>query len=90
MEVCETQNIDVLAIECDQDHTHMFLNVLPQTSPSQVMAKIKGVSSRKLRQEFSHLGHLPSMWSRSYFVSTAGNVSSDTIKQYINEQKTRG
>jgi len=29
---------------------------------------------------------LPSMWTRSYFVSTAGNVSSETIRKYIEEQ----
>jgi len=89
-EVCVEQEIEILAIECDKDHTHMFLNALPQISPSQIMAKIKGVSSRILRQEFKHLSHLPSLWTRSFFVSTAGNVSSDTIKKYIEEQKTRG
>jgi putative transposase len=89
-EVCAEQEIEILAIECDKDHTHMFLNALPQISPSQIMAKIKGVSSRILRQEFKHLQHMPSLWTRSFFVSTAGNVSSDTIKRYIDEQKTRG
>lgn len=54
------------------------------------MAKIKGVSSRKIRQEIKELKHMPSLWTRSFFVSTAGNVSSDTIKKYIDEQKTRG
>ena len=68
----------------------MVLNALPQISPSQIMAKIKGVSSRKLRQEFKQLQHMPSLWTRSFLVSTAGNVSSDTIKKYIEEQKTRG
>lgn len=89
-EVCTEQEIEILAIECDKDHTHMFLNALPQISPSQIMAKIKGVSSRKLRQEFKHLKHMPSLWTRSFFVSTAGNVSSDTIQKYVDEQKTRG
>ena len=89
-EVCAEQEIEILKIECDKDHTHMFLNALPQISPSQIMAKIKGVSSRILRQEFKHLSHMPSLWTRSFFVSTAGNVPSDTIKKYINEQKTRG
>lgn len=90
LEVCDQLEIKVLAIECDKDHAHMFLNALPTLSPAEIMAKIKGVSSRKLRQEFSYLKHLPSLWTRSYFVSTAGNVSSDTIKRYIDEQKTRG
>ncbi|MGD7010381.1 transposase, partial [Metabacillus sp. 84] len=52
--------------------------------------KIKGVTSKKLREEFPHLQHLPSLWTRSYFVSTAGNVSSETIKGYVEQQKTRG
>lgn len=89
-EICEELKINIIAIECHKDHTHMFLNVLPKLSPSDIMAKIKGVSSRKLRQEFKTLSHLPSLWTRSFFVSTAGNVSSDTIKKYIDEQKTRG
>lgn len=89
-EICEELDIVILALECDKDHTHMFLNALPTLSPTSIMAKIKGVTSRKLREEFSHLGHLPSLWTRSYFVSTAGNVSSATIKQYVEQQKTRG
>lgn len=88
--VCAELEIEILAIECDKDHTHLFLNALPQISPSQIMARIKGVSSRIIRQEFKHLGRMPSLWTRSFFVSTAGNVSSDTIKKYIDEQKTRG
>lgn len=89
-EICEELEIVILALECDKDHTYMFLNALPTLSPANIMAKIKGVTSRKLRDEFPHLQHLPSLWTRSYFVSTAGNVSSATIKHYVEQQKTRG
>ncbi|USK58197.1 IS200/IS605 family transposase [Peribacillus asahii] len=89
-EVCEELQIQIVTLECDKDHTHMFLNALPSLSPADMMAKIKGVTSRKLREEFPHLRHLPSLWTRSYFVSTAGNVSSETIKRYVEQQKTRG
>lgn len=89
-EVCEELDIVIVALECDKDHTHMFLNALPTFSPANIMAKIKGVTSKKLREEFPHLRHLPSLWTRSYFVSTAGNVSSETIKRYVEQQKTRG
>ncbi|OMF89263.1 transposase [Paenibacillus sp. FSL R7-0337] len=41
-------------------------------------------------EQFKHLDHLPSLWTRSYLVSTAENVSSETIKRYVEEQKTRG
>ncbi|WP_433947757.1 IS200/IS605 family transposase [Brevibacillus agri] len=89
-EGCEELQIVIVALECDKDHTHMFLNALPSLSPADMMAKMKGVTSKKLREEFPHLRHLPSLWTRSYFFSTAGNVSSETIKRYVEQQKTRG
>lgn len=89
-EVCESLKIKILALECDKDHAHMFLNSPPNLSPANIMARIKGVTSKKMRGEFPHLQHLPSLWTRSYFVSTAGNVSSETIKRYVENQKKRG
>lgn len=89
-QICKENQWDMIAVEVMPDHCHLFLKVLPTDSPSQVMAKVKGVTSRRLRQEFPHLNHLQSLWTRSFFVSTAGNVSSDTIKKYVEEQKTRG
>jgi putative transposase len=38
-----------------------------------------------LRKEFPHLLRLPSLWTSSYFVSTAGNISSETVKKYIED-----
>ncbi len=87
--VCKEMDIYIIAIECDEDHTHMFLNCLPTLSPADIMQKIKGVTSRVLRDEFEKLKKMPSLWTRSYFVSTAGNVSSETIKKYVENQKTR-
>ena len=89
-EICDELEIEVIAMECDQDHVHLFLNTLPTFSPTDIMAKIKGVTSKKLREEFPHLQHLPSLWTRSYFVSTAENVSSETIRCYVENQKKRG
>jgi len=53
------------------------------------MFRIKGATSRYLRKEFPDLKKMPSMWTRSYFVSTAGNVSSETVQKYIAAQGTR-
>ena len=87
--VCDEMEIEIIAIECDKDHAHMFLNCLPTLSPSDIMQKIKGKTSKLLREEFKELQKMPSLWTRSYFVSTAGNVSSETIKQYVENQKKR-
>lgn len=89
-QICKEQDWLIVAMEVMPDHVHLFLNCLPTDSPSDIMAKVKGVTSRRLRQEFKHLAHLPSLWTRSFFVSTAGNVSSETVKRYVEEQKTRG
>lgn len=87
--VCKEMKIEIIAIECDKDHTHIFLNTLPTLSPSDIMQKIKGYTSKILREEFKELFNMPSLWTRSYFVSTAGNVSSETIKIYVENQKKR-
>ena len=59
--ICKEMEIEIIAIECDKDHTHMFLNCLPTLSPADIMQKIKGATSRVLRDEFSVLNKMPSL-----------------------------
>jgi putative transposase len=80
---------EILALEIMEDHVHLFLCCPPTLAPDQIMFRLKGFTSRVLRQDFPHLLKLPSMWTRSYFCSTAGDASSETIKRYIANQKTR-
>ena len=88
-EKCKELNIKIIAIECDKDHAHIFLNCIPTQSPTDIMQYIKGYTSKILRKEFEQLAKMPSLWTRSFFVSTAGNVCSETIKKYVENQKTR-
>ena len=88
-EKCKELNIKIIAIECDKDHVHIFLNCMPKQSPNDIMQYIKGYTSKILRKEFEQLAKMPSLWTRSFFVSTAGNVCSETIKKDVENQKTR-
>ena len=88
-QICENENFKIIAMETDKDHCHLFLNVLPTYSPADVMAKEKGDTSKIIREEFLHLNRMPSLWTRCYFVSTAGNVSSQRIKRYVKMQRKR-
>lgn len=88
-EGCRKHGIEVLAMECHENHAHLFLRCRSEQSPADVMKYVKGSTSHVLRDEFPVLGLMPSLWTRSYFVSTAGNVSSETIKNYVDTQKTR-
>lgn len=87
-EVAEEENFGVLALEIMPDHLHLFVSGRPALTLPHLVKSVKGRSSRILRKEFPHLLKLPSLWTHSYFVSTAGNVSSETIKRYIEEQDT--
>jgi len=89
-EVAQKLDLEIIALEIMPDHLHLFVNAPPTLSPHNIAARIKGVSSHHLRREFEHIARMPSMWTRSYFVSTAGNVSSETIQKYIQAQKKRG
>ncbi len=60
-ELCNELDIVIIAMKCDKDHAHLFLNALPTLSPADIMAKVKGVTSKRVREEFSHLVHLPSL-----------------------------
>ncbi|MGB5633807.1 MAG: IS200/IS605 family transposase [Waterburya sp.] len=84
----KTNELDckVVSLAVEPEHIHLFLNCSPHLAPKQIMHRIKGYSSYVLRKEFPHLKKMPSMWTRSYFVSTAGNVSSSTIEKYIAAQ----
>lgn len=88
-QICEQNDIVILAMECHIDHCHLFVNAPPTLSAAEIMKIIKGNTSRILKQEFFP-DTVMQMWTRSYFVSTAGDVSNDTIQRYVEEQKTRG
>ncbi|NES84571.1 MAG: IS200/IS605 family transposase [Moorea sp. SIO2B7] len=78
----------IIALEIRPDHVHLFISTPPTLAPAQIMFRLKGYTSRILRKEYPQLLKLPSLWTRSYYCGTAGNMSSETIKKYIANQNT--
>ncbi len=87
-QVAEEKRVKILALEIQPDHLHLFVSCYPQMVVHKLVKAFKGRSSNLLRKEFPSLLRLPSLWTNSYFVSTAGNVSSETIRKYIEAQST--
>ena len=85
-EVAKELKVSILAMEIMPDHIHIFLSTNPDMPVHNVIRMMKGRSSHHLRKEFPELLKLPSLWTHSYFISTAGNVCSETIQRYIAEQ----
>ena len=79
---------EIVALEVMPDHVHLFLKAPPTHAPQHIANQIKGYTSYELREKFPDLkSRLPSLWSRSYYVGSAGAVSSATIQRYIEQQK---
>ncbi len=86
-EVCASQDWQILELAIMPDHIHLFVRARPTDSAADIVGRIKGRTSHDLREKYPHLLKLPSLWTRSYFSSTAGNISADTIQRYIEEEK---
>lgn len=78
------------AVEVLPDHVHLFVEADPTLCVAEIVNRLKGRTSRILREEFAQLrSRLPTLWSRSYFAATTGAVSEATIRRYIEAQKGR-
>jgi putative transposase len=84
----EEYGYQVLDMDVMADHVHLLMACDPRIGINKIVGKIKGYTSRTLRQEFPWLKkRLPSLWTRSRFISTVGAVSLEVVKRYISEQK---
>ena len=75
-------------LEVMPDHVHLFVESDPTQAPARIAAQFKGYTSRVLRIEFPSLrSRLPTLWSRSYYIASAGSVTAAAIQHYIESQK---
>jgi putative transposase len=88
MEKQEVYGYEVLDMEVMPDHVHLLLDVDPKIGIYSVITKIKGYTSKQLREEFPALKkRIPTLWTHSKFISSVGSVTLDVVKRYIEEQK---
>ncbi len=76
----------IRSVEIAPDHVHLLVEYDPKHSIAEIAKALKGRSSRLLRKEFPELLKLPSLWPRSYFYETTGKVSTNKIKEYIEDR----
>lgn len=66
----------------------------PKWSWPRLVNSLKGVSSRRLRQEFPdlarHYQRANKLWSGSYFAGSIGGAPLSAVKQYIEQQNRPG
>jgi putative transposase len=78
----------VIDQEVMPEHVHLLLDIDPRYAPNKVIGQIKGYTSRQLRDEFPWLKkRLPTLWTRSRFISSCGAVTIEAVQKYIQDQK---
>jgi len=78
----------IIDMEVMPDHVHLLIDVDPRIGIVKIVRQIKGYTAHTLRKEFPALkSRLPSLWTRSKFISTVGTVSLEVVKRYIENQK---
>jgi putative transposase len=84
--ICTERGWPVISKEIQPDHIHLFVSIPPAIAVADAVKILKGTTARKLFQRFPWLKSRlwgGSLWSPSYYVGTAGNVSAETIQRYI-------
>jgi putative transposase len=77
---------EIKALEIMPNHVHIFVSFTYREPIYKLIKKMKGRSSNLLRKEFPELRKMSTLWTRSFFVSSVGNVSEKTVMEYIKNQ----
>lgn len=89
--VCEDFSCELREFNGEDDHVHLLIGFPATVQLSKLVNSLKGVSSRMLRRDHAeHLGRYlwgGHLWSRSYYLGTAGGAPLDVIAQYIQSQR---
>ena len=88
--VCADFETELTEFNGDNDHVHLLVNFPPKIAVSKLVNSLKGVSSRRMRQEFpdlaQHYYRANKLWSGSYFAGSVDGPPLSTIHQYIEQQ----
>lgn len=87
-DVCAERECNIIELATMPDHVHLLVECDPQYGIHRLVKQVKGRSSRLLREEFPSLKRrLPTLWTNSYLVATAGGAPLEIVKQYVENQR---
>ena len=93
LKISQRYGYEIKEMEIMPDHIHIFISTKPTVAPSDVVRTLKSISAIELFKQYPDLkkfySRCGSLWSKGYFASSIGNVSEETIRRYIQEQKSK-
>jgi putative transposase len=92
--VCADFDTELVEFNGDDNRVHLLVNFPPKIAVSKLVNSLKGVSSRRLRQEFPdlvrHYYRANRLWSGSYFAGSVDGAPLTLLPQYIEQQNRPG
>jgi putative transposase len=89
-DVCRDFDAELVEFNGENNHVRLLVNYPPKVAVARLVNSLKGVSSRRLRQEFPdlvrHYYRANKLWSGSYFAGSVGGAPLSVVRQYIEQQ----
>jgi putative transposase len=93
-DVCADFECEMVEFNGENNHVHLLVNFPPKVAIARLVNSLKGVSSRRMRQEFPdlvrHYYRANKLWSGSYFAGSVGGAPLTVLRQYIEQQNRPG
>jgi len=80
--IAKELDYEIITLEVKSDYINLSINCPPRYSPSYLANYFKGKYARLVLKKFLELKKyiIEKFWTRRYLVSTAGDISSETIE----------
>lgn len=91
LEYCQSHNVVIHYMEVDKDHIHYMIETTPNINLSNMVRTMKSYITYHIWEKYSaYLSKCfwkeKTFFSDGYFISSIGNVSQETLKNYIENQ----
>lgn len=91
--IADLNEIRIETMDVMPDHVHLLISFKPKLSATDAVKALKGGSARLFFDAHPEIkaakfwgGHL---WTRSYYMSTLGSMSKETVERYIEDQYSK-
>ena len=91
LSISQKYDFTILEIEVDKNHIHLLVESEPKVSPLMIVRVLKQQTTIRLWNKFSdkvrkYFWKERTFFTDGYFVSTIGEVSTETLRKYIQNQ----
>ena len=86
--LCRYKKVEIVAGPVCVDHVHLCVSIPPKISISDFVGYLKGKSALMIYDKHPEMGNKwdRSFWARRYYVVTVGNITEESVKEYIRKQ----